>query len=395
MSKNNPYHTTLADRILMEGGADPWAIQRNTWLGGIADFLAKAKQFGNKSQIPIPYTGIQFGIGDLLAGESPEYLDKMADGFQGYTGSGQTARLDDAAIDVAGLPLPWAMAGKGLGMARKAAARGIQGAIAPAAEGVVDTLADPGRRAALEKMGKYAGAGVGAAVSGHPLMKAMGKLMPSADDVGTVAAKTAVKTAARAAKAFSTAVPEQTAAAANFVKHMMNAMPELAGETLDYYKKHGFKEFANRMADENSMYNMPSVDPDAVFDDKTITKLLESGDNYHYNYAGDFESTTEDVLNSNAFSNFKQAKNNPKFNPDVPNPEDIDYEIFEGIIRPETFEHDIKLMMKEAGTPLEDIDEIYKVYYPDGYNGYMVERQGYSMEQLSLNFLSDGTVSWE
>jgi len=97
-------------------------IPQNPYGKGIADFLQAAKGGLNKT-FGIPGVELGIGLGDLLLGESPEYIEELSHGRPFIEASGHGGRLDTRAGDVLGI------AGL-LGNAPKNLAKGIYKGIA-------------------------------------------------------------------------------------------------------------------------------------------------------------------------------------------------------------------------------------------------------------------------
>lgn len=76
----------------------------------LADMLYSARS-GLNENVGIPFVDTGIGLGDMLMGESPEYIEDLSHGMPLGTGSGQAWQMDHRAMDVAGLPLPYAAAG--------------------------------------------------------------------------------------------------------------------------------------------------------------------------------------------------------------------------------------------------------------------------------------------
>lgn len=155
--------------------------ERNKALGLIASLAGKAKEGLNA---PGKIAGV--GLGDLVMGQAPEFLDDYSyEGSKAFTGAGGiggTSRPKEGMVDLAMLP-------GAAGLAQ--ALRRAPSAVAKVAQNpsIIPETVDAGRRAF---MGKTAALGAGAALAPEMLVQAL-RAFPSK------AAPTVAKAAARAA----------------------------------------------------------------------------------------------------------------------------------------------------------------------------------------------------
>lgn len=131
---------------------DVSAIQPNPTAMRISQLLRSGREglnYPGKLPEEVPLLG-GMGLGDLVMGQSPEYVEDRAHGFSKSRGKGMTYQMDPRIIDVAALPLLPTLAAKG-GMTLKDI---ISGA-------AVKPMSDIGRREFLKQAAALAG---GAAV---------------------------------------------------------------------------------------------------------------------------------------------------------------------------------------------------------------------------------------